>query len=253
MKLMKKIFILLFVLHSPLIPAQPIQLPVYTEGVYECDTLLALTSPINDIIGKVLLKDGLTTSLLTGVKFYLLAGLHGPAGNIIQDTQIDSSGVKVPIRSGGKYEIPTQFVSLNYPLSWYIILEGTPAVRGESYFCDLSFFLPLLKTTIPEEVYIKKYTQKTCAVDGPQGIDVTSARAASYMLYPNPTNGNMIIQTTMVKPSSEFTLFDSMGKELLKGTLLNEFTLLNMEPFPAGIYYIRIGREHELISQLIKK
>lgn len=70
MKTIKKLLFILFVLHSLLISAQHINLPDYTQGVYECDTLLVFTSPINDISGKVLLKDGLNTSLLTGVKFY---------------------------------------------------------------------------------------------------------------------------------------------------------------------------------------
>jgi hypothetical protein len=228
-----------------------IKLPAYAVGTYQCDTLLPYMCPINDLTGRVHLSDGLTTSLLTGVKFYLQAALLGPEGNKIPNTIIDSSGVQVPIRSGYKYEIPTEFKSLDYVLQWYVVLGGTPTVQGESYFCDLWFLLPLKKAVIPEEIYIKKRSEKKCVVDGPQRINVTDA--AAMIVYPNPVTDQLIIQSPNQGVSSEYTLFNGLGEVLLKGQLQRSVTTLDLSGFPAGMYYLRTGKENAQVIKVIKK
>ena len=60
-----------------------------------------------------------------------------------------------------------------------------------------------------------------------------------FMIYPNPTNGKLIIETR-TSNTNNFTIFNVLGSEILKGKIMWDKFEINLENQPDGIYFIRI-------------
>lgn len=71
-------------------------------------------------------------------------------------------------------------------------------------------------------------------------LSVTSMKE-NLVIYPNPSNGKLIIETNGLK--KEFTVFNVIGSEILKGKIEEERFEINLENESSGIYFLRIGSQ----------
>lgn len=71
-----------------------------------------------------------------------------------------------------------------------------------------------------------------------------------YQIYPNPIENYVVIRTD--QPGiSDFTLYDQLGKAIMKGNLTGGENRLNTENLPSGLYVICIDGENR--HQLLKR
>jgi hypothetical protein len=74
---------------------------------------------------------------------------------------------------------------------------------------------------------------------------------ASFNLYPNPATENITISLSnsannLQSGDMQFTIYNSLGKELLKENISNKTFNINLETFPSGIYWITVCRENKI-------
>ena len=72
-----------------------------------------------------------------------------------------------------------------------------------------------------------------------------------FDIYPNPTEGNLIIKPTSLSENFSLSLVDLLGKELLSIPNQNQTLILNTEKFEQGIYIITIRNQSSVISERI--
>ena len=64
----------------------------------------------------------------------------------------------------------------------------------------------------------------------------------SISVYPNPTNGQLIIHTSqLAMDNAEYSIYSTMGQMIMRGKLQGEATIINVASLINGIYYLRIG------------
>ncbi|HTA61843.1 MAG TPA: T9SS type A sorting domain-containing protein [Bacteroidia bacterium] len=75
-----------------------------------------------------------------------------------------------------------------------------------------------------------------------------SKQAAKFVIYPNPSNGNIYIATTNLKENTQLIIYNQLGQIILTKQINNELTNLNLD-LSAGVYQVRILSGNELIYQ----
>jgi hypothetical protein len=113
--------------------------------------------------------------------------------------------------------------------------------------------------------YITIYTStesETITVTGKGIIEVAidETDLANITIYPNPTNGELTI-TTSEYPIFDIRIYDVMGREVQslkfkvqRSEFLNfKPETLNISYLPAGIYFVRIQTENEVIMKKVVK
>lgn len=75
-----------------------------------------------------------------------------------------------------------------------------------------------------------------------------------FIVYPNPSNGNVTLKTDNPVDNAQLTIYNQLGQVVLKKQLTNELTNINLE-VNSGVYQVRILSGGELIYQtkLIKE
>jgi hypothetical protein len=73
--------------------------------------------------------------------------------------------------------------------------------------------------------------------------DVTSLHDASepLNLYPNPTQGDLFIESPFTHERESYSLFNQMGKMIHQGTMNTTKTRIEMDSYSSGIYMLQIG------------
>lgn len=72
------------------------------------------------------------------------------------------------------------------------------------------------------------------------GLGITSIEKFKATIYPNPTNGILTIEISNTLNESSYSLFDNLGRQILKGSLLPKKTLIDMNNINSGIYHLKI-------------
>jgi hypothetical protein len=72
------------------------------------------------------------------------------------------------------------------------------------------------------------------------GLGLTGIDKFSATIYPNPTNGILSIELSNTLNEGSFTLFDNLGRQILKGSLLQKKTWIDMNNINRGIYHLKI-------------
>jgi hypothetical protein len=96
-------------------------------------------------------------------------------------------------------------------------------------------------------VYLKVNTSEL-------GIVTSSENETSkeLVLYPNPTNGNVFIQTNSSEPT-DFRVSDLSGRICYSGSLNGKTTQITVEHLPSGIYLLQFDGKPEWNSKIIKQ
>jgi hypothetical protein len=155
------------------------------------------------------------------------------------------------MRKGGKYEIPTK-IEVHGKIRYYIIIEGTPTIGNESYYCNLWMKVPLIEDNITQDIRIQNGTPTKCIVDPLQAIhDIGNEQP--FKIYPNPAEDKLIIKATKDLLQSNYVIFNSLGENIVTGQVSDEFTTVNIQALPVGVYFIQVGQQAKHTLQIIKK
>ncbi len=74
-----------------------------------------------------------------------------------------------------------------------------------------------------------------------------------FTIFPNPVSSELHIETTY-NQKYEFVLYDSKGKSLVSKNEINGGTIISMDPFESGIYFlvIQVANGENLIRKIVK-
>lgn len=214
-----------------------INLPVYTEGQYEADTILEFFGTLG-FSGKGSVKTS-NFNFVTGVKFYLVID------SVVGIALWDSAGQFVPLVKGDQLEFPVKFQCTD-KLKLHILVAGTPGIGSETYACDLGF---RFTTGEDYDVTIIPNTTKSCTVDLIKGIDASGERP-SISIYPNPVSDNLCIKGNLI--NTRYIIYDALGKARLSGILKDAMQEVDIQNLSPGNYLIQIGSEQQTLK-FVKK
>ena len=87
------------------------------------------------------------------------------------------------------------------------------------------------------------------------GVDEDSPSTGSetFAVYPNPTNNILFVETRLIGSQPDQTAYritNVMGQTLLTGNINAETQQINIEPLPAGMYFISVG---ETTQKFVKR
>lgn len=244
-------FIFLFIAMNSCVFAQnKFQLPDYKTGKYEKTNIYhyfgALTSSGK---GSVAFGNFTPSEFVTGMKFYMLVDSIDQGVSSTHAAFKDSSGLSVPMYKGDKLSIPVSFRLYSGKIGFSIIIEGTPSVAGESYFCDL-----VANHTVDENwgLVITKSSQQKCNVDVIKDIETFADQSADIVVYPNPATDQLVIKTEVNLNGVPYQVVDKLGKEVQNGLLTSPFNTVNIQKLIAGDYVIQIGTKSNRAFRIIK-
>jgi hypothetical protein len=111
---------------------------------------------------------------------------------------------------------------------------------------DISNQFGSIAYTIGEVFYVQKGSQYFLTEGIQNGITINPVKSNSSIkvsVYPNPTSDfiNFKVQNLFFNNLS-FILYNDIGHELLKGTILNSNTTVSLSQFPSSVYLIKIYR-----------
>lgn len=72
-------------------------------------------------------------------------------------------------------------------------------------------------------------------------------------VYPNPAKRVITIVTDNRFMGSNFVIFDQVGKQIYKGKLNSKTTTVEINSFPAGVYFLQIGKEAKHTLKIVKR
>ena len=75
-----------------------------------------------------------------------------------------------------------------------------------------------------------------------KATDISTILPNVIQVYPNPTTGQLIINTAQLA-GNNIIIYDVMGKVMLTVPVSSLYTTLDISNLPAGTYFLRIGTE----------
>jgi hypothetical protein len=79
--------------------------------------------------------------------------------------------------------------------------------------------------------------------------NITNLQASDIVIYPNPTTGSVIVHLTGAESSAPLAqVYNQLGQIVLTQFLARNINILNLSSLSAGIYYIKITVESNLIT-----
>lgn len=96
---------------------------------------------------------------------------------------------------------------------------------------------------VPGETYLYRLRQEDVsgATDFSPIRSVTFDSATSALVQPNPTSG--WVRVTAPENVKEYRLLDASGREISRGTLVNQQADLDLTALPSSLYFLRVGDE----------
>jgi hypothetical protein len=75
----------------------------------------------------------------------------------------------------------------------------------------------------------------------------------SFAFYPNPAQDKISIKTDLNNLGAKYLITDQLGRQFSNGTITGQETLIDVDHFSSGIYFIKIGQNKNTTFKLIKK
>jgi len=232
------LFVVLSMLFGANVIAQiQIGFPSYQQGHYEIDTIFEHYGPLlptgNGFIG---IDPELNTNFITGLQFKMVVDSI-------------SLGGAASVNKGDTLLIPAAFQLFTGSIGFHVIIEGTPETAGESYFCDLVYFLML---GLDYEMVIGLASYDSCFVENIEGID-NFQYEENFKIFPNPTSKLLTINASDQIVGSKFMICDKLGRQVLSGILTNKSTTIDIYHLESGVYFFQIEQQDKKTIKLIKK
>jgi subtilisin family serine protease len=73
------------------------------------------------------------------------------------------------------------------------------------------------------------------------GIEAVNTSIDNVKIYPNPTDGQMLIQLKQVGGPLTFSVINNIGAVVMDGTLTNANNQINLSAYPKGAYLIKVN------------
>lgn len=102
----------------------------------------------------------------------------------------------------------------------------------------------------PHWVHNRIETYNTCVTNEQVGYDETKTLNSSILVFPNPANNELNINSS---GEGEFSIFSLTGQNFMKGFLSNEKKTISIENLPNGTYFIRFSSNNSVISRKFVK
>ncbi len=81
--------------------------------------------------------------------------------------------------------------------------------------------------------------------------DTQSIKLNLIKIYPNPSDGDFVVDFSHTLKTGEITISDIAGREILKQTTDKGFANVNLKDKKAGVYFIRINIDNEIFNTKI--
>jgi hypothetical protein len=85
----------------------------------------------------------------------------------------------------------------------------------------------------------------------PLGLSETGSPHEGFSVYPNPSDDLITIETTFL--GTNFELINTLGKTVLRGTLSQNNSSINIGDVPAGVYTLKLNTARSFIYKIIKQ
>jgi hypothetical protein len=101
--------------------------------------------------------------------------------------------------------------------------------------------------------WLKEYIESLPYVGYPYSVDNTSINhitdSPTVMVYPNPTNGYLMIQNNMNKNIERIEFYNLQGAKVKEIRVLSPNSRIDTTDLPQGVYFLRIKSEEKYIYQ----
>jgi len=83
-----------------------------------------------------------------------------------------------------------------------------------------------------------------------KGVESVDENATSFMAYPNPTSGTLIL---MISDAQwfDYEIYDISGKTIMRGSNIGQETRINLDDCRKGVYFISVITEHQRLMQKV--
>ena len=115
------------------------------------------------------------------------------------------------------------------------IIKGVKYISSDSVeyqIADSILYYHTLSELIEEEAEEENTEEEEEAPEAPEELD--------FNLFPNPTDGILYVRSGVDSPS-ELRVIDAAGKVILRESLLNGVTEIDLSPYPDGFYIIMLS------------
>lgn len=198
----------------------PVDLTLANSGIIGLDLLLAINSNASN--GNY---EGDGTSNSSGsdrLRIYVKDINNNNEIDIFNSTGMDLDDL-VPFDAGsGEYLLQWQNLTADLPNSIFqLVIEGRTNANGESFWFDNVYF------------------------DGTVGISDRSTN--QFSIFPNPATKGYINITSKINSSKNISIFDVLGKQVLKTTLSSD--RLDISALKSGIYIVKIEQGKSSVTK----
>jgi hypothetical protein len=137
-----------------------------------------------------------------------------------------------------------------------INIEATPANNKAKLTGATDYWLDAGENNIQVVVTAENgTTKKSYDIKVLRGIlsgEVDNVGMSSLKAYPVPVSGNITV--TGLGGSGVLTVFDAVGKQWIKRNIVSEEEIIDVAPFPSGIYFIQTveGKNIKTVKILVK-
>lgn len=226
-----------------------VKLPIYYEGQFSSDTAFKFFGPMDENgDGSITFQNKLTDTLLTDVSFYVLIDSVDKAGapanvNTVYVTGANNTGGIA--KKGDKYKLPVNFKLFAGKIGFTVLIEGTPTINNESYYCDLELLLPTCNCM---DAVFRNKTEQTCNVVAAHGVQAAVNNEVSFIVYPNPITHTAMIRASSNYVGKPYAIIDNNGKRVLNGIISDGTTTIDINHLPSGNYYIQVQDIRKVLS-----
>jgi hypothetical protein len=82
-------------------------------------------------------------------------------------------------------------------------------------------------------------------------VGITEAKSSTFNVYPNPTSGELTIEMRDMRYEiCDIAIFDVFGKKVSHLTISHPISISSL---PAGVYFLRIQTENEVVTKKVIK
>lgn len=184
-------------------------------------------------------------------------------GRVYGDAMINGDGFSVPLTSNGSWDVYTMRISTEGQLEWAVNwgnsggdFPGGVAFHPNGQLIHSGVFFNSIDLDFGENEYeIQAVGSVSCYITAmdPTPVGITESSAAEFNLFPNPSNGQIQIQTPADLNYDEVHILNSAGQLMQQVPLANRRGALQLTlPEPAGIYIVQlIDKGSVLASQRV--
>jgi uncharacterized protein (TIGR02145 family) len=120
---------------------------------------------------------------------------------------------------------------------------------------SMGFFLELAypQGMAVRNAYFSEYAACIRCVTDVSTLVINDLNVPDMDIYPNPTNGSIVVQTGSSMLGERFEIVDLMGRSILQGTIVSTQTTITLEQFPAGMYFMRFPERKGPAKRIVKE